>query len=153
MNTEIKIVMEMYPKLSLKRICDETGLCYQYVLKASKQPIAGVAYDASAFNYKAVDAIVAKKEIDFDCYDWPAIEESVRTVEPISKIGEFSIGTEFTLRGSDNTNVVVYLNSELTGAAPGEYTITEIVFKDLETRKVRVMNVDTFAHQSPRILA
>ena len=142
----MKELMNAYPKLSLKRICDETELCYQYILKASKQPIPNTPYDPKAFNELAVNTIVERKKIDFNAYDWSAIEESVKTYEPLDAIEKFEVGTRFTMRAATAECEVVFLNND-------DYDVlAEIVFRDSATGKCRVMNVDTFAHQSPRIV-
>lgn len=142
----LKNLMEKHPKLSLKRICDETGLCYQYVLKASKQPITGKAYDPNEFNYAAAQKIIEKRELDLNKFDWAKIEESVKTFEPISEIKEFIVGAQFKMRAAQDLCEIVYLNADEAG------NVTEVVFIDRTTAKCRVMNVDTFAHQSPRII-
>lgn len=138
--TTIESVRATYPRISLKRICDELGLCYQYVLKASKQPIPGQAYDPSAINYQAIEKIVANKKADVSSVDWAAIEASTKVVEPINKPEDFQVGTSFTLRGNDSVWTVVY------------QTITHVVFVADADTQPRVMNWDTFQHQSPRII-
>ena len=135
---------EEYPNISLKRICEEAGLCYQYILKASKLPIPNQAYDATAFNYEAVQKIVDRKEIKLEDIDWKSINDSIKTFEPINQPADFSGGqqTEFKLRTSDEVYKVVYT------------TVTHVVFVSIneDNTQPRVMNWDTFLHQSPRIL-
>lgn len=132
-------IMSAFPRLSLKRICDETGLCYQYLLKAGKQPIAGQAYDPTATNYAAMNAIIEKRGIDLSAFDWASIEATIQIVEPVNKPADFTIGTEFKLRGDTTTFTTVFT------------TETHIVFMARFGTQPRVMNWDTFQHQSPRI--
>lgn len=136
-------LMKNYPKLSLKRICDETKMCYQYVLKTSKLPIEGKPYDITEFNYEAVEKIIERKGINLDDYNWDEINESVKTVVPVNKsMDDFTVGTKFTLRNDTTVYEVVYT------------TVTHIVFIaiDPETTQPRTLNYETFVHQSPRIL-
>lgn len=137
----LKEIKTMYPRLSLRRICEETQLCYQYLLKASKQPIAKQAYDPTATNYEAMNAIIAKKGIDLDSFAWSEIEASIKVVEPISKPNEFVGGeTEFKLRVDDTIYLTMFT------------TETHIVFMPVGETQPRVMNWDTFLHQSPRVI-
>lgn len=139
--TSIEDIMKAFPRLSLRRICDETGLCYQYLLKAGKQPIAGATYDPTATNYAAMDAIIAKKGLDISNYDWAAIEATIAIVEPINKPAEFKAGiTEFKLRNDATIYAAIFT------------TETHIVFMPVDGTQPRVMNWDTFQHQSPRII-
>lgn len=130
-----------YPTLSLKKVCDTLGLCYQYVLKASKQPKAGEQYDPSAVNYEAIDNIVSKKSINLADTDWDEIVATIKVFEPVNKPEDFELGVRFKIRGEENPMEVVYL------------TETHIVFKDTQGTQPRVMNWDTFLHQSPRIIS
>lgn len=136
-----KELFNSYPSLSLKKVCDTLGLCYQYALKASKQPKAGEQYDPSATNYEAVDAIIAKKGIKLCDTDWSAVAATVKVFEPVNRPEDFELGVEFKLR-KDPTVYRVMLT-----------TATHIVFMDVCDTQPRVMNWDTFQHQSPRIFA
>lgn len=139
----IETVLKEHSKLSLKRVCDEAGLCYQYVFKASKTPIEGVPYDASATNFEAVQRIVDKKEIDLSKFDWEAIEASVKTFEPVNKSEDFQTETNFRLRADEKIYTVLYRN---------ENYVCFINSEETTIAQPRVMNWDTFLHQSPRII-
>ena len=139
----IKEIRETYPTISLKRICEETHLCYQYILKASKQPIPNQTYDASAFNYAAVNSIIEKKNVDFDSINWEEIAQSIKVTTPLSKQEEFKLDVTFKIRTEDTLYKVIYT------------TPTHIVFIAAAptSTQPRVMNWDTFLHQSPRIVS
>lgn len=139
--TSIEDVMKAYPRLSLRRICDETGLCYQYLLKAGKQPIAGATYDPTATNYAAMDTIIAKKGLDIASFDWAAIEATIAVVTPINKPEDFHLDTEFKLRNDPTIYSIIFT------------TETHVVFMPVNDTQPRVMNWDTFQHQSPRIIS
>lgn len=141
----IETIRTNYPKLSLKSICEAAGLCYQYVLKASKQPIAGQAYDPEAVNYDAIAKIVERKGADLSTIDWAALESNVKVATPVNKQEDFKIGTEFTLRESEEKKGTVYSILVTTD--------THLVFMAVDSTQPRVMNWDTFVHQSPRIIA
>lgn len=141
----INEIRNTYPKLSLKKICDETKVCYQYVLKASKQPIPNQAYDATAFNFEAVQKIFDKKEIDLSAYNWETINSEQKVFEPINKPEDFSVENQtlFKIRNDAVTYKVIYTT---------ESHIVFIAEDPNVSTQPRVMNWDTFLHQSPRIL-
>lgn len=141
----IKELKTTYNKLSLKKICDETKICYQYVLKASKQPIENQPYDATAFNYEAVQKIFDKKEVDLDKFDWETIAAEQRTFEPVNKPEEFTVDkqTQFKIRNDNTIYKTIYTT---------ESHIVFIAEDPNVSTQPRVMNWDTFLHQSPRII-
>ena len=141
----INEIKNTYPELSLKKICDETKVCYQYVLKASKQPIPNQAYDATAFNFEAVQKIFDKKEIDLSAYDWDQINANQKVFEPINKPEDFSAEdqTVFKIRNDTTTYKTIYTT---------ESHIVFIAEDPNVSTQPRVMNWDTFLHQSPRII-
>lgn len=140
-----KTLFETYETLNLKKFCENLNLCYQYVLKLSKTPIKGQAYDPTIINYNEIDKVLTRKNINLENYDWEGLVSTIKTYEPVTPITEFKISTIFTLRNNKNGCEVIYLNII-------EDEITEIVFKDYDTNKIRVMSTDTFLHQSPRII-
>lgn len=141
----IQELKNAYPKISLKKICDETKVCYQYVLKASKQPIENQPYDATAFNYEAVQKIFDKKEIDLSSYDWDQINAEQKVFEPINKPEDFICNTTFfKIRNVETIYVTVYTTESHIVFVPASRS---------EGTQPRVMNWDTFLHQSPRIIS
>jgi hypothetical protein len=143
MTNSIESIRTNHPNLSLKRICEVTGVCYQYVLKASKKPIAGKPYDPTDFNTEEVDKIFARKNVDFESYDWQTIADEMKIIVPISKIEDFDVGTEFQLRENEENKGTIY-SVVFT-------TESHVVFMSHESTQPRVMNWSTFMHQSPRI--
>lgn len=130
-------------KLSLKKVCDTMNVCYQYALKASKQPIAGEMYDPNAINYTAVEKVIARKG-NINDYDWDDIVASVKVYTPLNQLTEFEVGTQFRFRYDDKEIVrtIVYMT--------GGYVVHTSSVDGNE--KPSVQNNDTFLHQSPRIL-
>lgn len=143
-DTTFQTIKNTYPKLSLKKICEVTNVCYQYVLKSSKKPIPNTPYDPTSINYEEVNKIFERKGIDLSTYDWEKIESEIQTIVPINKIEDFTIDTEFTLRETEDKKGTIYRVLYTTE--------THIVFMSLESTQPRVMNWDTFVHQSPRII-
>lgn len=141
--TNFETLKTTYPKVSLKKICEVTNVCYQYVLKASKKPIPNTPYDPTSINYDEVDKIFERKGIDLSSFDWETIENEITTIIPINKVEDFTVGKEFTLRETEEKKGTIYSVIYTTE--------THIVFMSNESTQPRVMNWDTFVHQSPRI--
>lgn len=133
-----------HENLSLKKICEVTNTCYQYVLKASKKPIPDKPYDPTEINYDEVDKIFERKGINLDDYDWDTIESEIITTVPVNDIADFTVDTEFTLREVEEKKGTIYRVIYTTE--------THIVFMSVDSTQPRVMNYDTFVHQSPRII-
>lgn len=160
MELKLKAIQEQYPHITLRKFCETTGLCYQYLLKVSKQPIANQAYDPAAFNYEAVQRIIDKRFNPDDsatpapAFNWAAIDaealagarKRVGSGTPANKQEEFTVGTEFRLREPKDTEGTPVYRVVYT-------TSTHIVFQYIDDTQPRVMNWDTFLHQSPRIFA
>lgn len=145
----IETLFQAYKRLNLKKVCDTLGLCYQYVFKASKQPIEGKPYDSAATNYEAIDRILAKKGIILSDTDWAAVEATVQVFEPINKPEDFIVNeTFFKIRGLNDISQVIYKTDEYIVFVP------QILDDEANVvpGKPRVMNWDTFLHQSPRIV-
>ena len=153
MKLNYKQIAENYPSITLRKFCETTGLCYQYLLKLSKQPIANQPYDPTAFNYEAVQRIIDKRQpaLDFDSYNWSEIEAAAinsrntnnSTNVTTLKQSDFVLADgaiQFTLRSNPNTYFTIYTND------------SNIVFGDMNSDDIRVMNWNTFLHQGPRIL-
>lgn len=159
-----------YPNLSLKKICETLGLCYQYVLKASKQPKAGEVYDPiNGFNDEAVNAIIERKGVNLEStvvdgestpIDWDAIAAecaAARSSRGSSALtmDSFIPGILFTLRntGDDVTYEVIY-KSETHIVFIAKVSLTSSNLENYEEliNTPRVMNFSTFLHQTPRII-
>lgn len=144
MKITFETIKTNYPKLSLKKICEVTNVCYQYVLKASKKPIPNTPYDPTSINYEEVDKIFERKGADLSSYDWKSLEDEIITIVPINKVEDFKIDVEFTLRETEEKKGTIYKVVFTTES--------HIVFMSNESTQPRVMNWDTFVHQSPRII-
>lgn len=135
-------ILVSYPNLTLKKISDVVGACYQYVLKMSKKPVEGVVYDAKFINYVEAEKVLLRKCGSLLDYDWEEINNSIKRYEPLNSLEEFNVGDKFRFRYDDKgiVRTVVYKN---------EYYMVSINNKD---EKPQVQNFDTFLHQSPRLI-
>ena len=134
-------IIKTYENISLKRVAEELNLCYQYILKASKLPIKGQPYDPEAFNDEEVNKIINRKGINLEEIDWEEISNRCRKIEKSDELEAFQVGVQFKLREKVEHIYEIIYNTE-----------THTVFKDIEGTQPRVMNWDTFEHQSPRIV-
>lgn len=139
--TKLENLLTTYPTLSLKKVSDTFGACYQYVLKMSKKPITGQIYDEKAVNYEEVEKVLLRKG-SFEDFDWNDIVNSVKVYQPLNQLDEFEVGTSFRFRYDDEEIVrtIVYKNDSY------------VVHCNNNDDKPSVMNNDTFLHQSPRIV-
>lgn len=162
----ISELRKQYPELSLKKICETLGLCYQYVLKASKQPIPNEVYDpANTFNDAAVNKILERKGIDITGgesapIDWEAIAAECATSRASSagttaSIEAFTPGTLFTLRNihEDAVYKVIYKSeTHIVFVACDALTSATLENRLELVNTPRVMNFSTFLHQTPRVV-
>ena len=151
-----------YPELSLKKICETLGVCYQYVLKASKQPIPNEVYDpANTFNDAAVNKVLERKNINLDAtdIDWATIASECATARASSttataSIEAFAPGTLFTLRNTreDAVYKVIYKSeTHIVFVACDALTAATLENRLELVNTPRVMNFSTFLHQTPRL--
>lgn len=141
----IAALFEEHPELSLRRFCDVLSVGYQYVLKMSKKPVAGQAYDPDARNYAEIAKILDRKGCRLEDTDWDAVCAETKRYEPLSELDEFQPGIEFRMRATGNHEADDVFEVLLR-------TETHIVFEQVGDTQPRVMNFDTFLHQSPRVV-
>lgn len=80
---DLKALMEQYPNVSLRKLALSLELSYGWILKCSKKPIPGQAYDPDAVNYDEVAKTFARKGIDLASLDWESLNESTQTTRGI----------------------------------------------------------------------
>lgn len=154
-----------YPELSLKKICETLGVCYQYVLKASKQPIPNEVYDPiNTFNDAAVNKVLERKGVDITGgestpIDWATIASECATARAAStgtstSIEAFAPGTLFTLRNTreDAVYKAIYKSeTHIVFVACDALTVATLENRHELVNTPRVMNFSTFLHQTPRL--
>ena len=111
---DLRAAMEQYPNVSLRKLALACECSYGWILKRSKEPIAGVAYDPDAVNYEAVAETFAKKGIDLSALDWDALNEVTmkRGAMLTKNMDAFQVGTEVYLREDNTTPYVICYKTE-----------------------------------------
>ena len=148
--TTIKTLLDNNASLSLKRICETAGLCYQYVLKASKQPIADKPYNPTDFNDDAVMKIVERRGVNLDEFDWNKITAEIAIRVPAQTREDFPVGTLFKMRGTKRSDETTPEAMYKIVYSTDFQTVFQCETMGEQYGMLRVMNWDTFFHQSPR---
>lgn len=106
--------MQQYPNVSLRKLATACEVSYGWILKKSKEPVPGQAYDPEAVNYAAVAATFAKKGIDLSALDWDSLNEAVlkRGVQLTKNMDAFQVGGEVYLREDNTTPFVICYKTE-----------------------------------------
>lgn len=91
---------EQYPHASLRKLAAATDINYGILLKKSKDPIPGEAYDPEATNWKALEDKLTSKKVDWNTLDWDALNEGPNrkggTV--VKDMSRFKVGDKVYLR-------------------------------------------------------
>ena len=97
---DLKEAMTQYPNVTLRKLALAAEISYGWILKKSKEPIVGEAYDPAAINFKAVAEVFAKRGIDLAAMDWAALNEAqVRNGTALTKdMSMFQVGQKVYLR-------------------------------------------------------
>lgn len=100
----LKDYFEKYPNASLRKLAQATNINYGVLLKKSKEPIPGEAYDPEAINWPSLEAKLTSKEVDWGTLDWEALNAGPnRKGTSLQKdIEAFNVGDKVYLR-RDNT--------------------------------------------------
>ena len=145
MTTTIELRMNEYPNVSLRKIAAACDVSYQMLLKASKKPVVGEAYDPEAVNYEAVQEYLDKKNILIDLIDWESLNvDPIRKVATLSKdINDFHCGDIVYLRGEEVGYEIIYM------------TETHVVIIRQDSTEPRCLSYSTFffkgATHTPRV--
>ena len=101
----LESLMKEYSNASLRKLALATEVAYGWLLKKSKEPIPGVAYDPTAINYNAVQAVFEKKGIALAELDWSALNEAtVRAGGLLTKdMDAYEVGKKVWLREDNVT--------------------------------------------------
>ena len=95
---------ELNPNASLRKLAQATNINYGVLLKKSKDPIPGEAYDPEATNWKALEDKLTSKGIDWNTLNWGVLNAGPnRKGSALQKdIDAFKVGDKVYLR-RDNT--------------------------------------------------
>lgn len=103
-----------YPNASLRKLAQATGINYGVLLKKSKDPIPGEAYDPEATNWKALEDKLTAKGIDWNTLDWVEMNAGPnRKGTALQKdIDAFKVGDKVYLRRDNTTPYEILYKTE-----------------------------------------
>lgn len=89
-----------YPNASIRKLAATTEINYGVLLKKSKEPIPGEAYDPEAINWASLEAKLIAKGCDWTTLDWEAMNAGPnRKGGSLQKdIAAFKVGDKVYLR-------------------------------------------------------
>lgn len=110
----LKDYFEKYPNASLRKLAQATNINYGVLLKKSKEPIPGEAYDPEAINWPSLEAKLTSKEVDWGALDWEALNAGPnRKGTSLQKdIDAFKVGDEVFLRRDNTTPYKILYKTE-----------------------------------------
>lgn len=105
---------EMNPNASLRKLAQATNINYGVLLKKSKDPIPGEAYDPEATNWAALEAKLTSKGIDWNNLNWSELNAGPnRKSTSLQKdIDAFKVGDEVFLRRDNTTPYKILYKTE-----------------------------------------
>lgn len=101
----LKDYFEKYPNASLRKLAQATEVNYGVLLKKSKDPIPGEAYDPEATNWQALENKLNSKGVDWTQLDWDALNAGPnRQGTTLQKsVDAFKVGDKVYLRKNNDT--------------------------------------------------
>ena len=105
---------EMNPNASLRKLAQATNINYGVLLKKSKDPIPGEAYDPEATNWAALEAKLTSKGVDWNNLNWGELNAGPnRKGTSLQKdIDAFKVGDEVFLRRDNTTPYKILYKTE-----------------------------------------
>lgn len=136
---ELRDLFERYENLSLRRLAEALELSYPMVLKASKQPIPGEAYDPEAVNYDAIAEYLNKHEATMEGIAWEDYNNPRAVSSRVAKdVSQFNVGDKVYLRKNATTPYEIIYKTE-----------THIVIMLEGTSQPIAWGINTFMLQGP----
>ena len=110
----LQSLFEKYPNASLRKLAAATEINYGVLLKKSKDPIPGEAYDPEAINWKALEDKLTAKGVDWNTLDWEALNAGPnRKGTSLQKdIDAFKVGDKVYLRRNNTTPYEILYKTE-----------------------------------------
>lgn len=105
---------ELNPNASLRKLAAATNVNYGVLLKKSKEPIPGEAYDPEATNWKALEAKLTSKGVDWNNLNWSELNAGPnRKGTALQKdIDAFKVGDKVYLRRDNTTPYEILYKTE-----------------------------------------
>ena len=109
MKTTLQTYFEQYPNASIRKLAATTNINYGIMLKLSKKPIPGEAYDPEATNWTALEEKLKSKNIDWTTLDWDALNEGPnrKGATLVKDVDAFQVGAEVYLRKNNEVPYVI----------------------------------------------
>ena len=107
--TNLQTYFENYPNASIRKLSAATNINYGIMLKLSKKPIPGEAYDPEAINWSALEEKLKSKNIDWTTLDWDALNEGPnrKGATLVKDMDAFQVGAEVYLRKNNEVPYVI----------------------------------------------
>lgn len=106
-------IFAKYDKLTIAKLSEATNINYALLLKKSKEPIPGVAYDPESKNFTAMDALMEKRKVDLDKIDWEKLNSEAQAKSTSTvKEAVWKVGDKYYLRYFKANFEVVYMTAE-----------------------------------------
>lgn len=108
-NNSLQTYFEQYPNASIRKLSAAAGSNYGIMLKLSKKPIPGEAYDPEAINWTALEEKLTSKSIDWTTLDWDALNEGPnrKGATLVKDVDAFQVGAEVYLRKNNEVPYVI----------------------------------------------
>lgn len=132
--------LAQYEFVSLRKLAISCDVTYGLVLKASKKPVPGTAYDPEATNWNEIALYFARRGVDLREIDWEALNEPTqRAGAAVTKsMDEWNVGDKVYLR----TNATVPYDIVYK-------TPTHIVIQLEDTSEPQAWSHNTFLMKGP----
>ena len=113
-NNSLQTYFEQYPNASIRKLSTATSINYGIMLKLSKKPIPGEAYDPEAINWTALEEKLTSKEVDWTALDWDAMNEGPnrKGATLVKDIDAFQVGAEVYLRKNNEVPYVIVYKTD-----------------------------------------
>lgn len=110
----LKDYFEKYPNASLRKLAQATNINYGVLLKKSKDPIPGEAYDPEATNWAALEEKLTSKGVDWATLNWDVLNAGPnRKGAALQKdIENFKVGDKVYLRRDNTTPYEILYKTE-----------------------------------------
>lgn len=164
MPSSLQSYFEAYPNASLRKLAAATEINYGVLLKKSKEPIPGQAYDPEAVNWDALEAKLQSKSVDWTTLDWAILNQGPqRKGATLQKdIDAFKVGDKVYLRRNNEkpyeilykteTHVVIMLegSTEPQAWANNTFLINGPVFQPRAEQKKTSARIEAEAAESEK---
>lgn len=136
----LKDYFEKYPNASLRKLAQATNINYGVLLKKSKDPIPGEAYDPEATNWAALEEKLTSKGVDWNTLDWDVLNAGPnRKGASLQKdIESFKVGDKVYLRRDNTTPYEILYKTE-----------THVVIMKVGTSEPQAWSNNTFLINGP----